>query len=100
MDILSTRSVSLEMSQQFRNMFAIKGLKRLYSFAQNETVSSVSRYPVACCEVIHFGIVILAVVIFKFIPIKQRLTFMAAGLVGGVTGFVFWLILFGKIIMP
>jgi len=46
------------------------------------------------------GIVILAVVIFKFIPIKQRLTFMAAGLVGGVTGFVFWLILFGKIIMP
>lgn len=34
------------------------------------------------------GIIILAVVIFKFVPIKQRLTFMAAGLVGGVTGFV------------
>jgi hypothetical protein len=46
------------------------------------------------------GIIILAVVIFKFIPIKQRLTFMAAGLAGGVTGFVLWLILFGKMIMP
>jgi hypothetical protein len=45
------------------------------------------------------GIVILAVVIFKFVPIKQRLTFIAAGIVGGVTGFIFWLVLFGKMIM-
>ncbi len=46
------------------------------------------------------GVIILVVVIFKFIPIKQRLTFITAGLVGGVTGFIFWLLLFGKMIMP
>jgi len=46
------------------------------------------------------GIVILFVVIFKFIPIKQRLTFLVGGLVGGVTGYVSWLVLFGKMIMP
>ena len=46
------------------------------------------------------GIVILAIVLFKFVPIKQRLTFIAAGIVGGVTGFIFWLVLFGKMIMP
>jgi hypothetical protein len=46
------------------------------------------------------ALIILAIVIFKFIPIKQRLTFMAAGLVGGVSGYLLWLILFGKFIMP
>ena len=46
------------------------------------------------------ALIILAVVIFKFIPIKQRLTFMLAGIVGGVSGYFLWLIYFGKIIMP
>ena len=46
------------------------------------------------------ALIILAVVIFKFIPIKQRLTFILAGMVGGVSGYLFWLIYFGKIIMP
>jgi hypothetical protein len=45
------------------------------------------------------GVIILAIVIFRFIPIKQRLTFITAGLFGGVSGFVFWLVVFGKIIM-
>jgi len=46
------------------------------------------------------ALVILAVVIFKFIPNKQRLTFILAGIVGGVSGYLLWLIYFGKIIMP
>jgi hypothetical protein len=46
------------------------------------------------------GLAILTLVVIKFIPIKQRLTFVSAGLVGGVSGFVFWLVLFGKMIMP
>jgi len=46
------------------------------------------------------ALLILAVVIFKFIPIKQRLTFMLAGIVGGVSGYLLWLIYFGKIILP
>jgi len=44
--------------------------------------------------------IVLLVVIFKFIPIKQRLTFISAGLAGGVSGYIFWLVLFGKMIMP
>ena len=46
------------------------------------------------------GVTILVVVIFKFIPVKQRLTFITAGLFGGVTGYIFWLVVFGKMIMP
>ena len=46
------------------------------------------------------ALIILAIVIFRFIPIKQRLTFMLAGIVGGVSGYLLWLIYFGKIIMP
>ena len=46
------------------------------------------------------GVIILVILIFRFIPIKQRLTFITAGIVGGITGFIFWLVLFGKMIMP
>ena len=46
------------------------------------------------------GLVVLVVVIFKFVPKAQRLTFMTSGILGGVTGYVFWLVLFGKLIMP
>lgn len=46
------------------------------------------------------GMAILLVVIFRFIPLKQRLTFISAGAVGGVVGFVFWLVVFGKMILP
>ena len=46
------------------------------------------------------GALILYIVIFKFIPLNQRLTFMAAGLLGGIAGYVFWLVLFGKYILP
>jgi hypothetical protein len=46
------------------------------------------------------GGIILAVIIFKFIPKKLRLTFILAGLIGGIAGYVLWLILLGKYIMP
>ncbi|WP_430401706.1 hypothetical protein [Fluviicola sp.] len=46
------------------------------------------------------GFLILVLVIFKFIPSKQRLIFMISGLTGGITGYLFWLVLFGKYIMP
>lgn len=46
------------------------------------------------------GCTTVAFVIFKYIPKKVRLTFIASGIVGGIAGFVFWLRLFGKIIMP
>ena len=46
------------------------------------------------------GLAILLVVIFRFIPLKQRLTFISAGVTGGVVGFVSWLVIFGKMILP
>jgi len=46
------------------------------------------------------GFFITILVIFGYIPIKQRFTFIVSGLIGGVLGFYLWLVLFGKIIMP
>lgn len=46
------------------------------------------------------GFMVLAIVIFKFISMHQRFTFIISGLIGGIVGFVFWLEIFGKIIMP
>jgi hypothetical protein len=46
------------------------------------------------------GALVLAIITFKFIPSRQRITFLTAGLTGGIVGYVFWLVLFGKYIMP
>jgi len=46
------------------------------------------------------GFIILAVVLFRFTPVSQRLTFILSGLIGGTCGYLFWLVYFGKIIMP
>lgn len=46
------------------------------------------------------GFVVLAVVLFKFVPSPQRLTFIAAGLVGGVAGYIIWLDWLGPILLP
>jgi hypothetical protein len=46
------------------------------------------------------GALVLAIIIFKIIPSAQRLTFIVAGLTGGMAGYVLWLVVFGKCIMP
>jgi len=46
------------------------------------------------------AVCVLLLVVFKFIPAKQRFTFIIAGLAGGVTGYLLWLVWFGKMIMP
>lgn len=46
------------------------------------------------------GLVILGIVVQKFIPKSERLIFLSAGLTGGVTGYLLWLVYFGKYIMP
>ena len=43
---------------------------------------------------------VLSFIIFKIIPKEKRITFIAAGLVGGILGYIFWLILIGPIVMP
>jgi hypothetical protein len=57
----------------------------------NWTISSVTAL---------IGAIVLTEVIFKFIPTHQRLTFIASGIVGGVTGYILWLHLLGQILMP
>ena len=46
------------------------------------------------------GLIVLSIVIFKFIPLQQRFTFFISGLVGGILGYIIWLDLIGKILMP
>lgn len=46
------------------------------------------------------GLLILTIVVFKFIPAKQRLTFLCAGFAGGITGYILWLKCLGKVILP
>lgn len=44
--------------------------------------------------------IILGLIVFKFIPLKQRLTFLLAGLAGGLAGAYIWEVLLGPRLMP
>jgi len=46
------------------------------------------------------GLTVLTFIIIKIVPLKQRLTFMASGLFGGIVGYILWLKVLGKIIIP
>ncbi len=46
------------------------------------------------------GAIVLALVVFKFIPREQRNTFLVAGFFGGISGYLIWLNFFGKYILP
>jgi len=46
------------------------------------------------------SVVVFWIVITRFIPLKQRFTFILAGLSGGLTGAYLWLILLGPKLMP
>ena len=46
------------------------------------------------------GVGVLLVILTKFIPRQQRRLFILAGLVGGIIGYILWLNLLGKMIMP
>ena len=46
------------------------------------------------------GVGVLVLILTKFMPHQQRRPFILAGLVGGITGYILWLDLLGKMIMP
>ncbi len=46
------------------------------------------------------GLIVLVVVIFRFIPEKLRLSFMSAGLFGGVFGYIVWMKWLGPWLIP
>lgn len=43
---------------------------------------------------------LLCLVVFKYIPIPQRFTFIVSACIGGLLGFCIWLMLLGPILMP
>lgn len=46
------------------------------------------------------GFAVALFVIFKYVPISQRFTFIVSGFVGGLLGYIIWLESLGKILMP
>jgi hypothetical protein len=46
------------------------------------------------------GFIVLAIILLRFIPRPQRFTFISSGLIGGISGYAFWLVYFGQKIMP
>ncbi len=46
------------------------------------------------------GFMVLAIVIFRFIPKSQRFTFILSGVIGGISGYLLWLVYLGRFIMP
>ena len=46
------------------------------------------------------GLVISLIVIFKFVPISKRKSFIWGGLIGGISGFILWMIIIGPIVLP
>ena len=46
------------------------------------------------------GLVISLIVIFKFVPISKRKSLIWGGLIGGISGFILWMIIIGPIVLP
>lgn len=46
------------------------------------------------------SLIISLIVIFRFIPVSQRFSFIISGFFGGVLGYLIWLEWFGKYILP
>lgn len=46
------------------------------------------------------GLVVLIVILIKFIPKQQRVSFITAGFFGGIFGYVIWMSLLGKHLVP
>lgn len=46
------------------------------------------------------GAAVLLIVIFRFIPIAQRFTFVLAGLIGGIAGYLLWMYVAGPALLP
>jgi len=59
-------------------------------------------FPLLTIEILtgFIGMLILIYVTFKIIPNKQRLTFLLAGIFGGISGYILWLKTLGPVIMP
>jgi hypothetical protein len=46
------------------------------------------------------GIIVLSIIVFRLIPLKQRLTFILSGLIGGISGYILWLYILGPKLIP
>lgn len=46
------------------------------------------------------ALIVAAVVTFRYVPLRQRFTFVAAVLAGGVCGYILWLETLGPVLLP
>jgi hypothetical protein len=46
------------------------------------------------------GLLVSLLVVFKVIPLENRLSFLLSGFFGGIIGFILWLRILGPIVMP
>jgi hypothetical protein len=46
------------------------------------------------------GTFVLTLILVNFIPERQRITFMLSAVVGGISGYIIWLLVLGKYILP
>ncbi len=46
------------------------------------------------------GLIISLIIIFKVVPNQIRQTFILAGLLGGISGYIIWLKILGPVILP
>jgi hypothetical protein len=46
------------------------------------------------------GLILVVIVYRKFIPDQDKTTFLLAGLIGGLGGYLLWLFFFGPVLMP
>ncbi len=60
------------------------------------------RLPIFTIQIItaFVGLIISCIVIFKFVPTAQRKIFIAAGFVGGISGYILWMHILGPWLMP
>jgi hypothetical protein len=52
------------------------------------------------CTTALIGIVLLVIICFRYVPAKQRATFLLAGATGGLSGYLLWFEILGKIVLP
>jgi len=65
-------------------------------------ISRMLELPVATIPIAlgGFGILISTYVVFRIVPEDNRIAFIAAGLLGGVSGFILWMHVIGPILLP
>ena len=87
-------AVTWVMGYFINGKFSTNGDEIIIASSLNFPIGSI----VFATAVIAFSILLF--IIFKIVPLHKRITFILAGLFGGIFGYLFWLVWVGPILMP